>query len=114
MFAYKALLVAWHYEKTRNRDEIKPGHTREEWGGYGLPGLWLRWCGHTAYRHSLTLNVSIMVKRLASAANRHGEGGRLDAQGSVLSENVVDIGVGELLKNRPLPDRDPGATYKTV
>lgn len=56
----------------------------------------------------------MMVKRLASAANRHGEGGRLDAQASVLSENVVDIGVGELLKNRPLPDRDPGATYKTV
>ena len=55
----------------------------------------------------------MMVKRLASAAKRHWEGGRLDAQGSVLSEDV-DIGVGELLKGWPLPDWDPGATDKTV
>lgn len=43
-------------------------------------------------------NVSIMVKRLASAANRNWEGRRLDAQRSVLSENMVDIGIGELLR----------------
>ena len=75
MFAYKALLVAWYYEKTRNREEVKPGHTREEWGGYGLPGLWLRWCAHMACRHSLPHNVSVMAKRLASAANRNWEDG---------------------------------------
>lgn len=39
-----------------------------------------------------------MVKRLASAANRNWEGRRLDAQRSVLSENMVDIGIGELLR----------------
>lgn len=69
---------------------------------------------HSIQAQPVSNNVNVMAKRLASAANRNGEGGRLDAQRSLLSENVVDIGIGELLKNWPLRDRDSDATYETV
>lgn len=57
LFAYKALLVAWCCEKTRNRDEEKLGHTREGWCGSRLPGLWFRQREQISYMHSLPLKV---------------------------------------------------------